>query len=79
MRKYLRQGDIIGLVLILLTSGYYDPVGGLSPGARFFTPALPFLAVGLPCAFRRWRTAMKPRTRRSRSSRCCGNPLPRRE
>jgi hypothetical protein len=44
----------VALVFILLTSGYYDPVGGLSPGARFFTPALPFLAVGLPCAFRRW-------------------------
>jgi hypothetical protein len=54
MRSEAALCGSVALVLILLTSGYYDPVGGLSPGARFFTPALPFLAVGLPCAFRRW-------------------------
>jgi hypothetical protein len=44
---------IAGLFLAL-TAGYYNPIGGLSPGPRFFIPALPFLAVGLPFAFRRW-------------------------
>ncbi|HXG75705.1 MAG TPA: hypothetical protein VNJ53_03965 [Gaiellaceae bacterium] len=42
------------LLFLVLTAGYYDPVGGESPGPRFFTPALPFLVLGLPYAFRRW-------------------------
>jgi len=44
----------IALLFLWITAGYYDPIGGLSPGFRFFIPAIPFLAVGLPCAFRRW-------------------------
>ena len=35
--------------------GYGDPYGGLSPGPRYLTPALPFLALGLAPAFARWR------------------------
>jgi hypothetical protein len=38
----------------LMTSGYFDPYGGVSPGPRFFVPALPFLVMGLPEAFVRW-------------------------
>jgi hypothetical protein len=37
-----------------IDGGYFDPYGGASPGPRFFTPALPFLTVGLVEAFRRW-------------------------
>jgi hypothetical protein len=48
---------VCGAVVVLflaLSAGYYDPMGGISPGPRFVVPALPFLAVGLPCAFMRW-------------------------
>ena len=37
-----------------MTSGYFDPYGGTSPGPRFFIPALPFLVLGLTEAFVRW-------------------------
>lgn len=42
------------LAFALMTSGYFDPYGGVSPGPRFFIPALPFLAVGLAEAYVRW-------------------------
>ena len=44
----------VAAVLLVISAGYFDPMGGLSPGPRFVVPALPFLAVGLPLAFRRW-------------------------
>jgi hypothetical protein len=37
----------------LAECGYFIPYGGGSPGPRFLTPALPFLAVGLSAAFAR--------------------------
>jgi hypothetical protein len=40
---------------VIYTAGYFLPNGGTSPGPRFVTPALPFLALGLPLAFSRWR------------------------
>src|SRR4051794_11000364 len=40
---------------VVYTAGYFLPNGGTSPGPRFVTPALPFLALGLPLAFTRWR------------------------
>jgi hypothetical protein len=40
--------------LFLMDAGYFEPFGGVSPGPRFFTPALPFLAFGLPLAFAAW-------------------------
>ena len=45
---------VVALLFLALNAGYYDPIGGGSPGPRFFVPALPFLLVGLPSAFRRW-------------------------
>jgi hypothetical protein len=40
---------------VVYTMGYFLPNGGTSPGPRFTTAALPFLALGLPYAFTRWR------------------------
>jgi hypothetical protein len=44
----------ISVVFALSDAGYFLPYGGASPGPRFFVPALPFLALGLGPAFRRW-------------------------
>lgn len=44
----------VALAFAVLAAGYFDPYGGLSPGPRYFAPALLFLALGLPEAFRRW-------------------------
>ena len=48
----------ITIAFVLLTAGYFVPYGGNSPGPRFLVPALPFLALGLPLALRRfpWTT-----------------------
>ena len=40
-------------VYFIYNSGYWLPFGGGTPGPRFMTPALPFLAVGLAAAYRR--------------------------
>jgi hypothetical protein len=42
----------VPLAFGVLDAGYYLPYGGDSPGPRFVVPALPFLALGLPLAFR---------------------------
>jgi hypothetical protein len=44
-------------VFLLANLGYFLPYGGDSPGPRFFTPALPFLCLGLAPALARWRIA----------------------
>jgi hypothetical protein len=44
---------VVGLFL-LLDAGYFLVYGGGSPGPRFLVPALPFLALGLPCVLARW-------------------------
>jgi hypothetical protein len=41
-------------VFLVVEAGYFLPFGGVSPGPRFFVPALPFLALGLPLAYGRW-------------------------
>lgn len=46
---------LVVLAFGALDVGYFDPYGGDSPGARFVVPALPFLVLGLPAAFRRFR------------------------
>jgi hypothetical protein len=44
----------VGLAYLLYNSGYWLPFGGGSPGPRFLVPALPFIAVPLALAFRRF-------------------------
>jgi uncharacterized repeat protein (TIGR01451 family) len=43
---------VVAAAFVLLDTGYFLPYGGLSPGPRFLSPGLPFLAVGLAPAFR---------------------------
>jgi hypothetical protein len=47
----------VGALYFVYTAGYFLAYGGTSPGPRFFTPALPFLMLGLPEALRRWPRA----------------------
>jgi hypothetical protein len=44
----------ITVAFVIVAAGYFDPYGGLSPGPRYFAPALPFLALGLAPAYSRW-------------------------
>ena len=44
---------VITLIFLFADMGYFEPYGGLSPGPRFFAPALPFLALGLVEAYKR--------------------------
>ena len=60
-RRFPSEAAVCGavtLAFLLLNWGYFDPYGGLSPGPRFFVPAIPFLALGLASAFaaRFWLT-----------------------
>ena len=44
----------VSLTFVVYNAGYFAPYGGTSPGPRFLVPALPFLALGLGHAYRRW-------------------------
>jgi len=52
-----RALGVVGLVVFglffLVQAGWGNPFGGASPGPRYVTPALPFLAPGVAYAFRR--------------------------
>jgi len=50
---------VISFAYLLLEFGYFLPYGGVSPGPRFLIPALPFLALGLPDALRRFPKATR--------------------
>jgi hypothetical protein len=59
-RGYRREAIVAGFVVLAflwIDAGYFLPYGGISPGPRFFAPALPFLALGLPFAFARFPAA----------------------
>jgi hypothetical protein len=47
----------LALAFLVYNSGYADPFGGWSPGPRFLVPILPFVALGLPLAYRAWPAA----------------------
>lgn len=42
----------VGALYLLLEAGYFLPYGGVSPGPRFLSPAVPFAALGLALALR---------------------------
>lgn len=45
---------LVAALFLVTTAGNEYPFGGHSPGPRYFAPALGFMALGLPEAFRRW-------------------------
>jgi hypothetical protein len=59
MRRTERRAEAnvilaVAAVYFLYNSGYWLPFGGGTPGPRFLIPALPFLALGLAPAYRRF-------------------------
>ena len=57
LRAEAATAGAIVVAFVVLAAGYFDPYGGLSPGPRYFAPALLFLALGLPEVYRRWPLA----------------------
>lgn len=53
-RAEARTVIAIAVVYLIYNAGYWLPFGGGSPGPRFLFPILPFIALGLGIAWRRW-------------------------
>jgi hypothetical protein len=56
-RKHRAEANTIlavGAVYFIYNSGYWLPYGGGTPGPRFLIPALPFVALGLAYAYKRF-------------------------
>jgi hypothetical protein len=56
-RGHRAEATVIGAVAalyFLYNSGYWQPMGGGTPGPRFLIPTLPFCALGLATAYRRY-------------------------
>jgi hypothetical protein len=56
-RGYRAESNVVlalSAAYFLYNAGYWLPFGGGTPGPRFLVPTLPFLALGLAFAWRRW-------------------------